>query len=74
MLEPHRLDEFTHIIGAMDRFSLIERMMHFRGRFPLDFTEDFLRRQTEDRLRHIFLALCLQHGDLPEAMMEMAAA
>jgi hypothetical protein len=68
MLYQERLEEFVSIVGAMKRMVLIDRMMHFRGQFPVDFTPDFLNRQTDDRLRHIFLAMCLQNGKLPEAL------
>jgi hypothetical protein len=68
MLCQERLEEFVSIVGAMKRPVLIDRMIHFNGRFPVDFTPDFLSRQSDERLRHIFLAMCLQDGKLPEMM------
>jgi hypothetical protein len=69
-----RLEEFAHIVGAMQRDELIERMLHFRGRFPVDFTPAFLARQSDERLRHIFLAMCLQQGELPTLELEAVGA
>ena len=43
-------------IAALGRAELKRRIKHFRGRFKLDFTEDYLNKLTVDRLRHILLA------------------
>jgi len=43
-------------IAALDRNELKKRIRNFRGRFKLDFTEDYLNNLTVDRLRHILLA------------------
>jgi hypothetical protein len=36
--------------------------------FPIDFTDDFLQHTPVERLRHIFVALCLQNQRMPMAM------
>ena len=43
-------------IAALGRNELKEKIKNFRGRFKLDFTEEYLNRLTVDRLRHILLA------------------
>jgi hypothetical protein len=43
-------------IAALGRNELKRRIKNFRGRFKLDFTEDYLNRLSVDRLRHILLA------------------
>jgi len=43
-------------IAALDRDELKRRIKNFKGRFKLDFTEDYLDRLNIDRLRHILLA------------------
>lgn len=43
-------------LAALDRDELKNRIRNFRGRFKLDFTEDYLNKLTVDRLRHILLA------------------
>ena len=43
-------------IAALDRTELKRRIKSFRGRFKLDFSEDYLNNLSIDRLRHILLA------------------
>ena len=43
-------------IAALGRDELKRRIRSFRGRFKLDFTEDYLNALSVDRLRHILLA------------------
>jgi hypothetical protein len=43
-------------IAALGRQELERRIKNFRGRFKLDFTQDYLSRLSIDRLRHILLA------------------
>jgi hypothetical protein len=43
-------------IAALGRTELKSRIKNFRGRFKLDFTEDYLNKLSVDRLRHILLA------------------
>jgi len=47
-------------IGALKRDELKRRIKGFRGRFTLDFTEDFLNTASVERLRHILLAVLIQ--------------
>ena len=46
----------TRIIENMGRAELKRQIRGFRGRFKLDFAEDYLDSLTVDRLRHILLA------------------
>ncbi len=43
-------------IAALGRDELKRRIRNFRGRFKLDFTEDYLNKISVERLRHILLA------------------
>ena len=43
-------------IAALGKNELKKRIKNFRGRFNLDFTEDYLNNLSIDRLRHILLA------------------
>ena len=43
-------------LAALDRNELKRRIKGFRGRFRLDFSEDYLNGLSVDRLRHILLA------------------
>jgi hypothetical protein len=49
-------------IAALDRDELKRRIKNFRGRFKLDFTEDYLNDLNIDRLRHILLAAHISTG------------
>lgn len=43
-------------IVAMDRCELVERLLHFHGKFHFDFTEQFLESKPTSQLRHILVA------------------
>jgi len=49
-------DKEATSIAALDRNELKRRIKTFRGRFKLDFNEDYLDSLSIDRLRHILLA------------------
>jgi len=49
-------EQTTTSIAALGRTELKRRIKNFRGRFKLDFTEDYLNNLSVDRLRHILLA------------------
>jgi len=50
------LDKEATVIAGLGRNELTRRIKNFRGRFKLDFTEDYLSKLSVDRLRHILLA------------------
>ena len=66
MLQSHQIDELITLVSALDRDTLVGQFRAYRGTFPIDFTSDFLSHTEIDRLRHIFVALCLQNQRLPE--------
>ncbi|MBN1806693.1 MAG: hypothetical protein JW837_15705 [Sedimentisphaerales bacterium] len=43
-------------ISSLSREELKRRIRNYRGRFKLDFTEDYLNKLSIERLRHILLA------------------
>jgi hypothetical protein len=43
-------------IASLGRDELKRQLRSFRGRFRLDFTEDYLNNLSVDRLKHILLA------------------
>ena len=43
-------------IAVLERPELKKRIKNFKGRFKLDFTDDYLDSLTIDRLRHVLLA------------------
>ncbi|MFC1760511.1 hypothetical protein ACFL6U_00340 [Planctomycetota bacterium] len=50
------LEQITASISGMGKSELKKRIRGFKGRFRLDFTDDYLNQATADRLRHILLA------------------
>lgn len=50
------LEQTVTSIAVLDRNELSKRIRNFKGRFKLDFTEDYLNNLSIDRLRHILLA------------------
>jgi hypothetical protein len=68
MLQSEQVEELICVVSAMDREGLIRQFAQWEGRFPVDFTDEFLRVTPVDRLRHIFVALCLQSQRVPDAL------
>ena len=50
------VDRQVTSVAALGRDELKKRIRNYRGRFKLDFTEDYLNKISVDRLRHILLA------------------
>ncbi len=49
-------------IAALGRKELEKRIKHFKGRFKLDFSDDYLNNLSVDRLRHVLLAALINAG------------
>jgi len=56
MVSKEYFEQTATSITALGRNELKRRIRSFRGRFKLDFTEDYLNALSVDRLRHILLA------------------
>ncbi|HWP39290.1 MAG TPA: hypothetical protein VNL70_00090 [Tepidisphaeraceae bacterium] len=65
MLQSQQIEELISLISTLDRATLIEQFQQYQASFPVDFTRDFLEQQPLERLRHLFLALCLQQQRMP---------
>ena len=65
MLAADQIEELIILVEALDRPTLIAQFQTYRAAFPLDFTDTFLNSEPVDRLRHIFVAVCLQTQRLP---------
>lgn len=72
MLQSPQIEELICMASSLDRTTLTRQFLCFRGSFPIDFTPEFLDNLSVDRLRHIFVALCLQNQHVPE-VAEMVA-
>ena len=65
MLAADQVEELITLVEAFDRPTLIAHFQSYRAGFPLDFTDAFLNTEPVDRLRHIFVAVCLQTQRMP---------
>lgn len=72
MLEPRQIEELISLASNLERDTLVDHCINFAGAFPVDFTPDFLSNLPLDRLRHIFVALCLHHGQIPAPAVSAA--
>ena len=50
------LERTANSVAILGRAELKRKIKNFRGRFKLDFTEDYLNKLSVDRLRHILMA------------------
>jgi hypothetical protein len=73
MLQSHQLEELISLVSGLDRPALVTQFENFRATFPLDFSREFLESQSVDRLRHIFVALCIEQQRMPEICAQEAA-
>jgi len=72
MLQGEQIEELICLVSAMDRPALVHQFRQYRATFPLDFTNEFLDTAPLERLRHIFIAVCLQSQHLPEVVSHAA--
>ena len=70
MLQSDQIEELICLVSALDRPALVEQFLNFRGSFPIDFTRDFLDAMPIDRLRHVFVAMCMQSQRVPQILEE----
>jgi len=73
MLQSQQVEELICLVAALDRETLIRQFATYRASFPVDFTMEFLDTEPLDRLRHIFIAMCLHCQRLPETVTSTAA-
>ena len=66
MLHSSQVEELITVVSALNRPALLKQFQDYPSRFPIDFTPEFLNNQPLDRLRHLFLAICLQTQRMPE--------
>lgn len=65
MLQSQQVEELICLVSSLDRPRLVEQFKSYNATFPLDFTDEFLNSTPIERLKHIFLAVCLQSQRMP---------
>ena len=56
MVSKKNFEQTATSIAALGKNELKRRIKNFKGRFKLDFSDDYLSNLTVDRLRHVLLA------------------
>lgn len=72
MLEHEQIEELICLVSGLDRSALVQQFLSYPATFPIDFTEEFFQRTPLERLRHIFVAMCLQNQQMPLAAGSVA--
>ena len=52
----YSLNDLVVSISSLGKNELKRQIRHFKGRFKLDFTEEYLENAGVDKLRHILMA------------------
>ena len=66
MLQTRQVEELMTLVSSLDKATLLRHFRDYPSSFPVDFTPDFLDRQPLERLRHLFVAVCLQSQRMPQ--------
>ncbi len=69
-----QVEELILLVSGLDKPSLIRQFQQYPASFPVDFTPDFLDHQPLERLRHLFVAVCLQSQRMPHGPGDGPAA
>ena len=69
MLASDEVEGLICQLATWDRTTLTDRFLNFDSRFPLDITPQFLSQMSDEHLRHVFLAVCLQNQKLPNGVL-----
>jgi hypothetical protein len=56
MSDNQNIERLAVTISSLDRSEVENKIKDFQGSFKLDFTEEYLKNLTVDRLRHILFA------------------
>jgi hypothetical protein len=68
-----QVEELIRVVAGLDKCALLRQFHEFPASFPVDFTPEFLNHQPLERLRHLFVAICLQSKRMPELAAAEAA-
>jgi len=72
MLMPTQIEELINLVSSLDRPGLLRQFEQYETTFPLDFTPEFLDSTPLERLKHIFVAVCLQSQRMPGELCQAA--
>ncbi|MEO6436820.1 MAG: hypothetical protein ABIP55_13810 [Tepidisphaeraceae bacterium] len=72
MLQSEQIEELMVLVSGLDRATLVSHLRAYPAVFPVDFTNDYLSSLPIDKIRHIFVAMCLQSQRLPDGFSTAA--
>jgi hypothetical protein len=65
MMQSNQVEELITLVSSLDKPALLRQFREYPASFPVDFTPEFLDRLPLERLRHLFVAVCLQSRQMP---------
>jgi len=65
MASSRSFEQVASTVSSLTKSQLKRRLLNFKGRFKLDFTEKYLDGLTIDKLRHILLGAMLTTSKRP---------
>jgi len=65
MASSRSFEQVASAVSSLTKSQLKRRLLNFKGRFKLDFTEKYLDGLTIDKLRHILLGAMLTTSKRP---------
>ncbi len=60
MASSRSFEQVASAVNSLNKTEVKNRLLHFKGRFKLDFTEAYLNALSVDKLRHILVAAMLK--------------
>jgi len=60
MAQNRSFEQVASTVNSLNKTEVKNRLLHFKGRFKLDFTEAYLNALSIDKLRHILVAAILK--------------
>lgn len=74
MLSPEQIETVFGRLEKMSREEMMEHFHHLDAGFPIDLTQEYLDQQSDEHLRHILTAICLECGRMPKVPRPRNAA
>ena len=71
---PLTLDDFEKLVKAVSKMpkeEAVDKILNFSGSFKLDFSREYLEKQTVDKVRHILLAAMIQRQRDGDASIDL---
>jgi hypothetical protein len=74
MWQDDQIDALIVLVAGLDRAAVSQHIQAYPARFPIDFTDEYLDRQPTERLKHLLVAMCLTHKQMPRELTPVMAS